>query len=278
VLWEGVDVGDGREEVLEGGWQTGVSRLGQVVLRTPKPQSRTVLALLGHLRSVGFAAAPCPIGAGFAPDGREQLGYIEGESPHPHAWSDDAAWRIGRLLRDLHDAAASFPWPVDAVWRPWFARALPGRDPVIGHGDLGPWNILARQGTPVAFIDWDNAGPVDAHWELAQVAWLNAHLYDDDVATRIGLAPVSDRARQLALVVDGYGLEPTARAGLVDKMIEFAIRSAREEAVDRAVGPDTASPADDGFPLLWAITWRARAAAWLLDHRVELQAAVAAGV
>jgi hypothetical protein len=267
-------VGDGGEEVLEGGWETGVSRVGQVVLRTPKPQSPTVLALLGHLRSVGFDACPRPIGDGFAPDGREQLTYIEGESPHPHAWSDEAAWRIGRLLRELHDAAATFTVPADARWRPWFARSLPGRNPVIGHGDLGPWNILARHGLPVAFIDWDNAGPVDAHWELAQAAWLNAQLHDEDVAALNSLGPVPVRVRRLTLIVDGYDLEPRARQGLVDKMVEFAIRSAREEAVDRRVGPDTVSPAEDGFPLLWAVTWRTRAAAWLLDHRADLLTAL----
>jgi hypothetical protein len=267
-------MGDGREVPLEGGWQTGVSRLGQVVLRSPKPQSRTVLALLGHLRSVGFDACPRPVGEGFAADGREQLGYIEGESPHPRAWSDEGSWTIGRLVRDLHDAAASFACPADARWRPWFARGLPGRDPVIGHGDLGPWNILARHGLPVAFIDWDNAGPVDALWELAQVAWLNAQLHDDDVAALNGGGPVSARVRQLGLIVDGYGLEQSKRDGFVDKMIEFAIRSAREEAVDRMVGPTTVSPAEDGFPVLWAITWRARAAAWLLDHRTDLSTAL----
>jgi hypothetical protein len=44
------------------------------------------------------------------------------------------------------------------------------------------------------------------------------------------------RLRQLALIVDGYGLEPSAREGLVEKMIEFATRSAREEAVVRRAG------------------------------------------
>jgi hypothetical protein len=28
------------------------------------------------------------------------------------------------------------------------------RPPCGGHGDLGPWNILARDGEPVPFIDW----------------------------------------------------------------------------------------------------------------------------
>ncbi len=60
----------------------------------------------------------------------------------------------------------------------------------------------------------------------------------------------------------------------MDRMVEFAIRSTRKEARDRAVGPSTVSPAADGFPLLWAVTWRARAAAWMLDHRRTLESAL----
>ena len=255
------------EEPLSGGWQTDVHRVGAVVLRSPKPQSRTVMALLRHLRDVGFDGAPHPVGDGFAPDGREQLRFIPGDSAHPNPWPDDAFWRLGDLLRRLHDATASFVVPADAVWRPWFARSLPGQHPAIGHGDLGAWNILARANGTYAAIDWDNAGPVDGLWDLAQLVWLNAQLHDDDVAERVGLAAPAVRARHAALVADGYRLARDERESFVDGLIEMAVRSAREEAVLGVVGPETASPGADGFPVLWAIAWRARSAAWILDHR-----------
>ena len=265
----------GDDEVpMAGGWQTEVHQRGEIVLRSAKPQSRTVIALLAHLNDTGFTAAPQLVDDGFSVDGCEQLSFIAAESPQPMAWSDDAVWQVGHLLRRLHQATASFQAPPDAVWRPWFARTLPGTRPVIGHGDLGPWNVLARHGLPVAFIDWDNAGPVDAIWELAQVGWLNAQLHDDDVASLNDLRSPDGRARQLALILDGYQLECSARVGFVEKLIEFAIRSAREEAVNYDVGPDTQSPAPDRFPILWGVTWRARAAAWILDHRQLLDAAL----
>ena len=166
--------GDLEGERLEGGSQTDVRRLGDVVVRARGPQSETVIRLLHHLSVRGFEAAPVPVGDGFTPDGNEQLVYIDGTSPQPQAWSDEAAWRVGRLVRELHNATSDFDVGSAPAWRPWFARSLRGSSPVIGHGDLGPWNILARDSMPVAFIDWDNAGPVDAVWELAQVAWLNA--------------------------------------------------------------------------------------------------------
>jgi len=247
--------------------QTEVTELDGVVYRSPKPQSATVMALLHHLVAVGFEASPRPVGTGFAPDGREALVYIEGESPQPQEWSDEAVWSIGRLVHDLHVATSSFEPPPNARWQPWFARELPGRHPVIGHGDLGPWNILAVDTVPVAFIDWDNAGPVDAVWELAQVAWLNAQLHDDDVAERNHLPPAADRARQLGLVVDAYELTRDERERFVDVLVEMAVRSARQEAIDHDVGPDSEAIADNGFPVLWGITWRARSAAWMLEHR-----------
>lgn len=234
-----------------------------------------MIALLAHLEHVGFDAAPRPVDGGFAADGREQLTYVAGTSPQPHAWNEEAAWLIGDLVRRLHAAAASFVAPGDATWRPWFGRSLPGDHPVIGHGDLGPWNIMAVDGVPTGFIDWDNAGPVDARWELAQVAWLNAQLHDDDVAARNDLPDAPARMRQCAVLLDGYGLARAERPGFVDDMIEFAIRTARDEAVAHEVGPETASPAPDGYPVLWGVTWRARAAAWMIDHRREIEAALA---
>jgi hypothetical protein len=262
---------NGEETVLLGGGTTEVTRVGNVVYRSPKPQSKTVIALLGFLKSVGFSGSPRPIGDGFAPDGREVLEYIEGESPQPFAWSNDATYEIGEYLIKLHTAAAQWTPPPDAYWRPWFLRAVAGTNSVIGHGDLAPWNILAKDGHPVGYIDWDNAGPVDPSWELAQVAWHNAQLYDDDVAEMNGLPDAHQRAVQAKLVLDGYGLAKSDRVGFVDRMIQLAVWSAREEAIEFNVVPDTASPSPSGFPVLWAVTWRTRSAAWMLDRRPMLQ-------
>jgi len=261
-------------EPLEGGWQTDVRRVGNTVLRTSGPQSPSVIRLLMHLEANGFDAAPRPIGGGFAAGGREQLSFEEGRSPQPLAWSNEAAWHIGVMLRRLHDVTSTFVTSEADLWRPWFARSLPGDMPVIGHGDLAPWNVLAVNGMPSTFIDWDNAGPVDATWELAQVAWLNAQLVDDDVAELNGLPNAATRIEQCAAILDGYGLAKPQRSGFADKMIEFAVRSAKDEAMTYEVIEATPSPAPDGFPLLWGVTWRTRAACWILDHRTEIERAI----
>jgi hypothetical protein len=246
-----------------------VYRRGQVVIREAGPWTTTVHSLLRHLEDVGFDGAPRVVGSGFDSEGREMLSFIEGEFTQPGPWTLEGAAAVGKLLRDLHDATVSYCPPPDAIWGPWFGRPLGGPDRVIGHCDVAPWNIVARDGLPVALIDWDFAGPVDPLVELAQACWLNAKLHDDDVARRDGLPPLADRARQLRAMVDAYGLSARQRRGFVDRIIEFVVYDTAEQADDAGVTPETT---DSGA--LWALAWRARAAAWLYRHRRTLQNAL----
>lgn len=228
-------------------------------------------ALLNHLEATGFDGAPRVVGDGFDAEGRETLSFIPGEFIHPHSWSDDGIAALGVLLRRFHDTAASFVPPVDAAWQPWFTRT--DSADAYGHGDLGPWNIVARDGLPCAFIDWEFAGPVDRLDEVAQAAWLNAQLHDEIVAERNGLLPAAERARQLRLFADGYGLSASERAELLHRMIDHAVRDAVNELDDpnalkmakRPTGPD-----DPG----WGVAWRIRSAGWLTRHRALLEAAL----
>jgi thiamine kinase-like enzyme len=142
----------------------------------------------------------------------------------------DGAFAIGQLFGTLHEATAHWVPPRDAVWYPWFGRHLGGPDRVIGHCDPGPWNIVSRNGLPVALIDREWAGPVDPLIELAQVCWLNAGQHDEIVTEREGLPPVAERGRRLRAIIDGYGLPAAQRQGLVTQMIEFAVHDTAAEA------------------------------------------------
>jgi hypothetical protein len=208
------------------------------------------------------------VGDGLDQHGNQVLTYVNGELVHPYAWSDEAVWRVGRLLRQLHDATASFRPPTGAVWQPWHSRSdAPGA--VVGHGDAGPWHVLARGGLPVALIDWELAGPIDHDDEVAATGWWNAQLHDDDVAKRNRLPDAPARAAQLRLFLDGYELPAAGRAGLVGRMVEFAIRDCAWEATRARVTPGST----DAAPL-WALAWRARAAAWMLRHQALLERAI----
>jgi hypothetical protein len=247
-----------------------VVRSGGTVRRPAGPWTSTVHALLRHLEEVGFAGSPRVVGDGVDADGNEVLTWIDGDIIHPHAWSDEGVSRVGSLLRDLHTATAGFRPPPEAVWQPWWMHNH-GPDSVIGHCDAGPWHTVARDGVPVALVDWTLAGPVDRLDEVVATAWWNAQLHDDDVAERNNLPDAVTRARQLRLFLDGYELPTKHRADLVSRMIEFAIRDCAAEAARAHVTPESTDPAP-----LWALAWRARAASWMIHHRNLLERAVKA--
>jgi hypothetical protein len=130
---------------LTGGGRTRVHRRGQIVIRDAGPWTPAVHTLLRHLEQVGVDGAPRLVGSGLDSDGRETLTFIEGEFTQPGPWSLDGAAGVGRLLRDLHEATASYQPPPDAVWFGWHGRQLGGPARVIGHCDVAPWNIVARR-------------------------------------------------------------------------------------------------------------------------------------
>jgi hypothetical protein len=251
-----------------------VHRIGDVVVRDASPWTPTVHALLRHLEDVGFAGAPRIVGSGFNDDGRETLTFIEGEFTQPGPWSLEGAASVGRLLRQLHSATASFTPPQDAVWYPWFGRSLGSDRKVFGQCDVAPWNIVARDGRAVAVVDWDRAGPVDPLVELAQACWLNAKLHDDLVAEREGLPSAAERAQQLRAIVDAYGLSAAQRHGFFDRIVEFTVHDAADEADLAHVTAET-TPDQIHRSVPWALAWRIRAAAWQLRHRAVLERALA---
>lgn len=255
------------EITLTGGGRTAVAKIGDVVHRQTGPWAPSVHALLRHLEAEGFVAAPRVVGSGFDATGRETLSFIHGVSLHPGPWPDEAMYNLGKMLGDFHRASSSFVPPENAIWRDWFGRSLGQRPRIIGHCDLGDWNIIAHDHQPVGFIDWEQAGPVDPLVELAQLCWLNAHLFDDDLAHRIGLPPLAARARKLRLIVDGYELPHAERRELVPTMIELALHDAANEAIDAKLTPDSTGPTS----ALWAMAWRIRSASWMSTNRVALE-------
>lgn len=82
-----------------------------------------------------------------------------------------------------------------------------------------------------------------------------------------GLPDLITRARQLRILVDAYGVPRAERRPLLDLMIQVAVTEAAQEAVELEVRPETNGP-------LWGISWRTRAAAWMLRHREVLEQAL----
>ena len=193
------------EEPLLGGSVSTVVRVGDTVRRTLDRWSPAVHALLQHLESVGFAGAPRFLG--IDDEGGEILTWIEGKpatSPWPAALrSPQGLLDLARVLRDYHDAVASFAPDPNAEW--WIGTRRLGPGEIVVHGDLGPWNTIWRDGRPVAFIDWDFAEPAPPLADLAELACFITPMRDDDHARQYGFDEPPDRRARLRVFCEAYG-------------------------------------------------------------------------
>ncbi len=196
------------DQLLPPGRRTsGITRRGERIWRPMGPWTPAVHEYLRHLEGAGFGGAPRVLGV----DGDfEVLTYIDGEvaaDPHwqpghehqlpGYAKTREALRASAVLLRQLHDAAAGFV-PEHTSYRFHPHPPLPGE--IICHGDIGPWNTVYRDGLPVAFIDFDGAGPAQPLTDLASAAW-----------SFVPLAPwATGMGDRLADFVTAYGLADPA--------------------------------------------------------------------
>ena len=173
-------------------------------------------ALLNHLHDAGFPRVPKPLGV---VDGQEVLGFIPGDSGAA-GWQrvvPEAGLRaLARLLREYHQAVASFVAPPDARWALAAGPAGPGQ--VVCHGDFGPWNVVWNDLAPVGLLDFDLAQPGDPLDDVAYALEYTTPFRDDGQAMRWqGFDAPPDRPRRIAVFAEEYGL-PTVD-GLVDAVI-----------------------------------------------------------
>ncbi|NUR91634.1 MAG: phosphotransferase [Nonomuraea sp.] len=189
---------DEREVPLTGGnVSDGVVRVGDTVRRPAGPWTPAVHALLAHLHGVGFRGAPKPLG--IDEHGREVLSFAPGRVVWPDAFDlvepVERLARVGRLVRDFHDASAGFTPPPDARWQELIP---PDRCDLVIHHDLAPWNLVI--GDEYVLIDWDTAAPGSRLWDVAYALHgfvpLSAH---PDWQQR-------DMAARVRVFADAYGL------------------------------------------------------------------------
>ena len=179
----------------------GVVRVGDTVRRPAKASSAFVAELLGHLQERGFTGAPRYLG--LDDSGRDTFSYLPGWVPAKfRCWTDEQVAAAGTLLRALHDATRD--------------SRLAGEQPVVCHHDPGPNNTVFRHGDdqPVAFIDFDTAAPGDPLEDLGYMAWTWC------VSSKPDAPPASKQAAQVGILTDAYGLDTTARTGIVDAMLD----------------------------------------------------------
>jgi len=170
---------------------------------------------------------------GFDERGREVLTYADGdvgvdlpdvgagpvEDLSHWVWRDDVLVHLGVLLREYHDAAATFPW----AGREWQVRV---QQPIetICHNDLAPSNVVFRAGVPAVLIDWEAAAPGPRAWDLGFAAWRWVPFWSEERCRAAGLPTgTPEKARRLRLLLDAYGFEPDMAfmQTAVDRMRQF---------------------------------------------------------
>jgi hypothetical protein len=196
-----------------------------IVTRPTGPWSDTVHDLLRHLEHKGFNRAPRFLGV--TADGREMLDFMEGQVGHyplPSALgSDDVLRAAAQLLRDYHDATASFVPNRDAIWRLASPSDLPIE--VICHNDFAPYNCVFRHAMPVAMIDFDVAAPGSRAWDLAYTAFRFVPLAPPAHRLQFGFSPGLLVEARLVALLDAYGLDD--RSGFVE-LVERRVVAIRE--------------------------------------------------
>jgi aminoglycoside phosphotransferase (APT) family kinase protein len=224
-----------------------------------------VHALLRHYEAVGFDGAPRALG--LDDDGREIVGYVEGDVPGtgPTPADDATLFEVGRLVRTMHDAQRDFVPPANAEWQT-LPGAIPGSE-VIAHNDALGTNVVFRDGKPVALIDWEFAAPGPRIADVAAAAgwWapLGAHREPD----RYGL-PTDRRSERLRALADGYDLERRERGTLVASILRLL--EGWHEAYRVLGGVERRDR--------WAPDWDAGRGEffttlrrWIAEHRTELE-------
>jgi Ser/Thr protein kinase RdoA (MazF antagonist) len=192
-----------------GNVSAGVVRVGATVRRPAGPWTPAVHALLAHLHEAGFHAAPRPLG--LDERGREVLEFVPGTTVWPDRFDEVEPWarlaRVGRTIRQFHDAVAGFTPPPDAVWQVVIPPEDDGGGEIIAHHDLAPWNLVT-DGASWTFIDWDSAGPGSRLWDLAYAVKAFVPLSADPGWQR------PDAAARVRILADAYGLDEEQRRRL----------------------------------------------------------------
>ena len=237
-------------EILHGGRPNQIARMGNLVHRPSGPWSKSVHVLLAHLKTVGFSAAPHPMG--YDDDGNEILTFVPGDvSNYPltaAATSLTALESSANLLRAYHDATVTFLQtdPAGLIWM------FPARSPVevICHGDFAPYNVVLDGDRAIGIIDFDTAHPGPRAWDLAYALYRWAPLTHP--ANPDGFGTLAEQIDRASRFCTAYGLAPADRADLVQWAIT-RLQALADHIVNQAAKGNQAFQANlaDGHHLLY---------------------------
>ncbi len=234
---------DDETPLAGGNINTGVVRVGDTVRRSISQNSRNVHRLLEQLERRGFANSPRFLGVD--DQGREILSYMSGTATIPQTlWTNTVALiEVTKMLRNLHDATRIRDFAPDGNWA--YTYPLAERNDVICHNDFAPYNMIFRDGLPVAIIDFDLAGPGPHLRDVAYLAYWFAPLsYSSEDLAEQSARELAGGNSRLKLLCAVYGTSDYA--ALLDMVSEVLEHMGDETAVEKMVGRDAAARLREG--------------------------------
>jgi thiamine kinase-like enzyme len=232
-----------------------VFKENDMVKRPMEKWSNNVHSLLTHFRNNNL-----PVPKIIKVDNQyEYLEYINGEMIHPHKWNNELLYELAVLIKKLHSVAKTFEHNKNMEWKKWYLREI-GNPLICSHGDIAPWNVITNGNKIVGLIDWEMAGPMDPIIELARVCWLFPQLFDDDLGKLYELPSPNERANQIRLILDTYGLNKNERKNFFEKIMETIICETAHEAIDENVSFNTVGK-------LWGMAWRNKSLYWIWRNK-----------
>ncbi len=218
-------------EVLSGGRDDAIFKQNDTVIRPLSAHSEAVHRLLTHLHQEGFTSCPQFISS----DGKNEiLSFVEGETynyPLRGAIaSDEALMSAALLLRQFHDASATF-LQSDHAQQHWM---LPSREPaeVVCHGDFAPYNVALKGQTVVGVFDFDTAHPAPRLWDIAYAVYCWAPFKTHHIDK---LGSLDQQIARAKMFLDAYGVSEQERVSLVSTMVQrlhalvtFMVREAED--------------------------------------------------
>lgn len=228
---------------MHGGRTTpGVVRVGDTVRRPRGHRAPFVSTAVTWLNEHGFAHAPTYLGVD--EQDRDVFEYVPGTTTDHPSQRQEAAYRnIASILRRLHTITSG-------------ADFLESGSSCLLHGDPGPYNVIMRDGRPVALIDWDSARPGKPVEDVGYAGWTRC-------VQSVGNVPVHDQAQRLRAFRDAY--DPALPG---DELLTAVLdQQARIAQIEARVAADRSASTARREHARGAVRWANNDAAFLRTNR-----------
>jgi len=198
------------ETILKGGrTNTRVVKIGDTVRKPQNKKSRYASQVLQFLEEKNFQYSQRFIGVD--EKNRDIFAYIDVIVPENLGQTNDTQLHtFMKMVRELHDISQGF---------------VKTKNRVLCHDDLSPCNVVFRDETPIAIIDWKDVHEDERWQDLTYILWLwiniGSHTENRDLVS------------QMSSALEAYGADEETKHDFSNKLIKRMNRTLIETAKAR---------------------------------------------